>query len=79
MTAAGRPIADVTHRTLRCTRCNVDVGVLEAAHGARTPEEHRFLDPDTYVCAGCHRPVNQKGADHPRPAPVPYNEFPEGF
>lgn len=27
--------------------------MLEAAQGARTEEEHRFLDADSYVCGDC--------------------------
>lgn len=26
---------------------------MEAAQGATTDEEHRFLDPATYVCGTC--------------------------
>lgn len=40
-------------RVLVCTRCNRSVDVLEAASGARTDEEHRHLDADTYTCGEC--------------------------
>jgi hypothetical protein len=40
-------------RVLVCTRCRSSVEVLEAAHGARTDAEHRFIDPSRFVCGGC--------------------------
>lgn len=40
-------------RLLTCTRCGALTGVFEAAWGARTEEDHRFLDPAVFVCGGC--------------------------
>lgn len=40
-------------RMLVCTRCKEPMDVLEAAQGARTDDEHRHLDPETYVCGRC--------------------------
>lgn len=43
----------VIGRVLVCTRCRRSVEVLEAAQGARTDEEHRHLDAESYVCGEC--------------------------
>lgn len=40
-------------RTLVCGECLARVQVFEAAVGARTLEEHQFLDPASFVCGGC--------------------------
>jgi hypothetical protein len=43
----------VIGRVLVCTSCRSEVQVLEAATGARTEAEHRWIDPETFVCGGC--------------------------
>ena len=40
-------------RVLACTRCGDLVVVFEAATGAKTEEEHRFLDPAEFTCLEC--------------------------
>lgn len=40
-------------RVLVCTSCRADVQVLEAAAGARSDDEHSWLDPEAFVCGGC--------------------------
>lgn len=47
-----RPASDF-ERPLRCTHCDELVLVFEAAQGAKTEDEHRFLDPATFVCEAC--------------------------
>lgn len=61
-----RPAAPM--RTLTCTHCREPVTVLEAAHGARTPTEHEWVDPNGYVCGDCHTPTP--------PKPIPYGVIP---
>ena len=43
----------VVGRLMQCSECGAHVDVIEAAHGARSLAEHRFLDPESYVCGGC--------------------------
>lgn len=43
----------VIGRVLVCQKCRRSVDVLEAAQGARTDEEHRHLDAESYVCGEC--------------------------
>lgn len=43
-------------RPLACARCAETVDVFEANLGARTDDEHRFLDPATYICGQCMEP-----------------------
>ena len=54
-------------RMLVCTRCGDDRDVMEAAQGARTDEEHQYLDPATYVCGQCQSggvvPIEQLEAE----------------
>lgn len=40
-------------RVLVCANCFAHVEVFEAAQGARSAEDHLFLDPPTFVCGGC--------------------------
>lgn len=40
-------------RWLVCTVCGESIDVLEAAQGARSDEEHRFLDPAKFRCGQC--------------------------
>lgn len=40
-------------RLMTCTRCGALWDVLEAAQGARTPQEHEWVDPATFECADC--------------------------
>lgn len=45
--------AHTYERPLTCTDCGELVSVFEAATGARIEDDHRFLDPDAYVCGRC--------------------------
>lgn len=40
-------------RQLTCIQCSRLVALFEAAAGATTEEEHRFTDPQAFVCASC--------------------------
>lgn len=40
-------------RRLFCQGCRCWVHVFEAAHGARTDAEHRYLNADDYWCGSC--------------------------
>lgn len=46
-------MASVVGRLLVCTKCGAAVDVLEAAVGASTDDEHRWIDPAAFVCGGC--------------------------
>lgn len=46
-------IGPVVGRTLQCTRCHRTLDVLEAADGATTADEHRWIDPSDYLCGDC--------------------------
>lgn len=49
-----REVCGLDHgRLLTCIGCRALVQVFEAAHGARSDDEHRYLDPDSYVCGDC--------------------------
>ena len=51
MTWLGVDTPDVPHRDLTCTRCGDLVEVVELPYP--------YLDPDTYVCSQCGRPVKE--------------------
>lgn len=40
-------------RLLVCIDCGTPEIVFEAAEGARTPQEHQWLDPTTFKCWDC--------------------------
>jgi hypothetical protein len=43
----------VVGRILACNVCGAIVDVLEAASGATTDAEHRWINPDAYECGEC--------------------------
>ncbi len=45
--------AEAYERNLTCQGCGTLVAVFEASLGARTEEDHRHLDVETYLCAAC--------------------------
>lgn len=48
------PLGLVYGRLMVCTGpCGAVVDVVEAAYGARSLAEHRYLDVETYVCGDC--------------------------
>lgn len=49
----GDPLERVVGRVLVCVRCRRTVDVLEAAAGARNDDEHRWINPSSYVCGCC--------------------------
>lgn len=49
-------IGSVVGRVMVCRRCWRSVDVIEAALGANTEEEHRWLDESAYVCGLCLDP-----------------------
>lgn len=48
-------VTSIAHlsRQLTCNTCHLIVQVYEFAWGARTPSEHRYLNPSTYECGDC--------------------------
>lgn len=50
-------IGPVVGRVMVCRRCRRSVDVVEAALGARTDAEHRWLDETEYVCGLCLDPA----------------------
>lgn len=61
----------VVGRVIRCTRCGVDVDVIEASLGARTSALHEWIDAAEFVCGGCLDPEPL-----PAPAVLPVVETP---
>lgn len=52
-------LTTVTGRLLVCTRCSSSVDVLEAAAGATTDAEHRWINPAEFVCGECLEAAGQ--------------------
>lgn len=46
-------LEDRAGRVLECTTCGAHVRVYEATQGARSDQEHRWIDPDAYRCGDC--------------------------
>jgi hypothetical protein len=40
-------------RVLQCAGCDAFVRVMEAVMGARTEQEHEYLNADDFLCGGC--------------------------